>query len=101
VKLDRRMQKQVLEALRDSYPLSVETASLPSSSQEGFQANLHYLREVGLIEGASDVSKGADVIMARVTARGLDFLQGDGGIEAMLGKRKRSGRTSARGKRKR
>jgi hypothetical protein len=90
VKLDRNMQRKVLEALRESYPLSVEAASLPASGREWFQANLHYLKEVGLIEAATDVGKGADIIMVRVTARGLDFLQGDGGVEAII----RGGATS-------
>jgi hypothetical protein len=83
VKLDRALQRQILEFLQERYPNSVDTALLPCAGAVGYQGNLHYLSEHGLIEGSSLADQGPDFIMVRITARGMDFLADDGGVEAI------------------
>jgi hypothetical protein len=83
MKIDRPLQRQILTALADQYPLSVIADTLQSADEPHFQQNLHYLRERGLIEGSGDVDKGIAILMARITAAGLDFLEDDGGLEAL------------------
>jgi len=79
------MQREVLEFLQQHYPNSVDASVAPCASAEGYQANLHYLHEHRLIEGSSLRDQGPDFVMVRITARGLDFLADDGGVEAIRG----------------
>ena len=56
-----------------------------------FNANLFYLEEHGLISGKSQHFRQAEkvgeiMMMAKITADGLDFLEGDGGLGAILKK---------------
>ncbi len=83
VKIDRALQRQILEFLEERYPNSVDTALLPCTAAADCQANLHYLHEHRLVEGSSLRDQGPDFIMVRITARGLDFLADDGGVEAI------------------
>lgn len=86
MKLDRALQRLVLEQLRDSYPDSVDLTSLACSSHEHYQANLHYLYEHRLLDGSRLSDRGPGFVMGRITATGLDFLEGDGGLSAILPK---------------
>jgi hypothetical protein len=83
MKIDRPLQHRILTALADQYPLSVVVDTLQGAGEPHFQQNLHYLREQRLVEGSGDVDKGIAILMARITAAGLDFLEGDGGLGAI------------------
>jgi hypothetical protein len=85
VKLDRALQRQILQSLQEHYPNAVDAAVLPCAGTGDYQANLHYLHEHRLIEGSALRDQGPDFIMVRITAHGLDFLAGDGGVEAIRG----------------
>jgi hypothetical protein len=65
------------------YPDSVEVTRLTGASQDDFQGNLFYLEERGLVEGSHEHGRGSPFVLARITAEGLDFLQDDGGIDAI------------------
>jgi hypothetical protein len=83
MKLDRRLQRQVLEQLREFYPDLVDVTRVAGASQDHFQANLFYLEEQGLILGSHEHGGGSPFVLARITAEGLDFLEGDGGVGAI------------------
>src|SRR3990170_6064686 len=85
--LDRQLQRQILEYLKEFYVS--ELADI--NKQEFFkhpeyEANAKYLYEHKLIDGA--VSKTNIKLFAlhipRITKDGLDFLEDDGGISAIL-----------------
>jgi hypothetical protein len=61
---------------------------IAGSDKEDFQGNLFYLREYNLItSGASrEVGDLKEIITAGITAQGLDFLEDDGGLGAILSK---------------
>ncbi len=85
MRLDRTLQREILERLRDHYPESLEVGRLPHNDHEHFSANLFYLEERGLIHGSHQAEPGSPFVLARITAEGLDFLKGDGGVEAIRG----------------
>jgi hypothetical protein len=84
--LDRKLQRQILEYLRDHYPQSAFHRELSLADEPGI-ANLCYLREHGLCTfEIIDIGGGPiDVGPATITAAGLDFLADDGGLSAILG----------------
>lgn len=76
----------MLNALAAVYPrYTTEIGNAEVS--EADLANLWYLKEQGLVEGALEMSISQAYIFegARITAKGLDFLADDGGISAILG----------------
>ena len=84
MKLDRELQLEVLRALRESYPRSMTEVELPDVPW--LQQNLWYLHELGLIDGEKFESfNGQFIGVTKVTAKGLDFLEDDGGLSAILG----------------
>lgn len=86
MQLDRTKQLAILEALADVYPRYTGNLGVDPVTEEEL-ANLWYLKEQGLIEGALDMSLSQEFIFqgAKITAKGLDFLADDGGISAILG----------------
>lgn len=89
MKLDRNLQLEILKYLRGSYPDILAVSKLPNySSDQTFSGNMFYLKEHELIEGVSHDAFGEmqDLITAKITANGLDFLEDDGGIGAILNK---------------
>ena len=85
--LDRELQRRILEALAEVYPDTMNVAALKLGEKRQVTANLHYLHEYRLV-GASTfqpVSGSLNVYAAKITAEGLDFLAGDGGLGAILG----------------
>lgn len=95
--LDRARQREVLEYLASVYPKAaypkdiIAALSCPISDHDPiFLANITYLDELGLIKASFaslstlSASYGA-LTSAKITARGLDFLQDDGGMSAILG----------------
>jgi hypothetical protein len=84
--LDRDRQRQILRALADAYPDHVKTF-LDWDHEKADYANLIYLEEHGLVNAGitRTLDGGYAFNGARVTAKGLDFLEDDGGLSAILG----------------
>jgi len=89
MKLDRDIQRKILETLADSYPEAsdLQTHHLMGLDREATRFHLHYLEEHGLVKCAWSVAISMPTICVRVaiTAKGLDFLSDDGGLSAILG----------------
>ncbi len=85
--LDREAQLGILTRLAGVYPQSPRVDETFNARSPQFLVNLYYLSEHGLVEGdwinAPDGSKIAHRF--KITAKGLDFLQDDGGLSAILG----------------
>jgi len=87
MKLNRQLQKKILQALQEVYPDSLLVAALPEFQQgREFMGNLFYLQEHGLIEGGDIREPGQcrSMVDAQITRDGLDFLENDGGLGAIL-----------------
>ena len=86
--LDRGMQRRILLELRAVYPLSTSNLlqDMPAADAQ-FYFNLSYLNEHGLIEARIGISLDQRISWggATITAKGLDFLEEDGGLSAILG----------------
>lgn len=85
--LDRDLQLHILTVLRDEYPEFGDINILFVVDEKKIQVNLFYLAEHGLIEpSAIRDAYGAPrmMLLAKITANGLDFLEADGGIGAIL-----------------
>ncbi|WP_348700296.1 hypothetical protein [Duganella fentianensis] len=91
MKLDRELQREMLEFLSDHYaglPQQVfPSREMTEAEDDKYTANLLYLEAHGLVEAG--LQQGLDGHWmssgARITARGLDFLADDGGLTAILG----------------
>lgn len=86
MKIDRALQNLILEKLRDRYPadfFQMEEFGDPAEAA----GNLFYLKELGLVTlNWTDFQDGSQAIhLARITAQGIDFLEDDGGVGAILG----------------
>jgi hypothetical protein len=85
--LDRALQRQILDLLKAHYPRGAIPIRDLELGEEQAAANLRYLEEHGLCH--SGVMIGADGHLAfgesTITAAGLDFLEDDGGLSAILG----------------
>ena len=79
--IDRKLQLDVLQFCRDAYPGRAADAELPCHPD--LQANLVYLSEHELIYGTL-VNGNVELRNPGITAKGLDFLEDDGGISAIL-----------------
>jgi hypothetical protein len=92
MKLDRELQRQILNVLADAYPVAsrkiVERVSALADDDK-LIANLLYLESHGLLTaGISSSINGPATVNASkliITHRGLDFLADDGGLSAILG----------------
>ncbi|UXH41255.1 MULTISPECIES: hypothetical protein [Pseudomonas] len=87
--LNRDVQHRILNMLSEAYPTPVADPSeeLGLDAKTGSQ-NLYYLAELGLITVSKDREIGPAYptpAIATITAKGLDFLAGDGGLGAILG----------------
>lgn len=88
MKLNRKLQKDILTALREVYPDSLLVSALPGFSHDReFMGNLFYLQEHGIIDGGDIREPGQcrSMVDAQITKAGLDFLADDGGLKAILG----------------
>lgn len=85
--LDRTLQRQILEALADAYPAFAGAKAFQMEADDPrWVFNVHYLAEHGLLElGPGKKVGGRTLFSARATAKGIDFLQDDGGLGAVLG----------------
>lgn len=82
-KLDRDLQRALLQRLFTSYPDTVHLDDLqPLATMQECIVNVAYLAEHGL---AATGRYAGQIQCARITARGLDFLADDGGLTAILG----------------
>ncbi len=86
--LDRQHQRALLEELIRAYPDDVAATELadrlPGNS---LRVNAAYLAEHALIVAnfVSDLRNGPQLITAKITAKGMDFMAADGGLGAILG----------------
>ena len=84
--IDRALQLELLQQMRQAYPRAVGFAP-PQAEELKFAANLVYLEEHGLCQSGVSVfaNQSPHFQYSTITARGLDFLAGDGGLSAVLG----------------
>ena len=85
--LDRAVQCQILELLREHYPDSaLPTRELKLDGTQA-AANLRYLEEHGLCKSGVKFGGRGDISFnpPTITAAGLDFLEDDGGLSVILG----------------
>lgn len=87
-KLDRQLQKRLLRALADAHPEACREAPPEYATQpKTVLSNLCYLEDSGLCIANCEKWLGAHGIgwgFPIITARGLDFLEDDGGLHAIL-----------------
>ncbi|WP_460116624.1 hypothetical protein [Pseudomonas sp. S2_C03] len=93
MKLDRTLQKRILEAAAAAYPfpaphgLYFELAD--GETKEKVDANLYYLGEHGLIYRCITLTSDGHALPTQngiqCTKSGMDFLEDDGGLGAILG----------------
>ncbi|HFK7186602.1 TPA: hypothetical protein ACG0BA_002244 [Serratia odorifera] len=91
-KFDRDVQRKLLEILFESFPKATDTATLDKIKAlyecgDLFIADLFYLEEhelivSGLRRGGGKFALNSSAI--RITAKGIDFIQRDGGLSAIL-----------------
>ncbi len=87
MKISRQLQLSILKALQDIYPDALLVQNLPGFAMDKiFMGNLFYLREHGLIRGGDIREPGQcrSMIDAEITKDGLDLLENDGGINAII-----------------
>lgn len=92
--LDRDYQKNLLSMLEENYPrisnkVQNKIRSLIQENESKYLANAYYLQCHGLIENAVGKQNGATSTMfslgiPELTVKGVDFLQQDGGLSAIL-----------------
>lgn len=90
MKLNRKLQHDILVALSKVYPNSLLVSELPGfADSREFMGNLFYLQEHGIIAGGDIREPGRcrSMVDAQITKTGLDFLADDGGLRAILGAR--------------
>jgi hypothetical protein len=85
--MSRTLQRDLLIILRRAYPQHLHNwPRLDNISDEEIIRNLLYLQEHGLCESGVIFSLDghASYSGAKITAKGLDFLEDDGGLSAIL-----------------
>ncbi|MBF0415815.1 MAG: hypothetical protein HQL79_08620 [Magnetococcales bacterium] len=86
--LERALQLEILLHCRKSYPDIAPLDQQRQSDDPVYHGNIAYLCEHGLIECPTDDHGRIDLTMvfclAKITVQGLDFLEDDGGISAIL-----------------
>ena len=81
--LDRNYQRELLIELAENYPAN---HFIREDDGEKYLINIAYLSEHGLTESRihQDMSGTMSISHCKITARGLDFLQDDGGLTSIL-----------------
>jgi hypothetical protein len=86
--LNRSLQLRMLQALKGFYPANNPDFIQQFGSDPDYIANLHYLRGHGLLTWAEyregSESQPPRLLDFKITLAGLDFLEDDGGIGAIL-----------------
>jgi hypothetical protein len=88
MKVDRELQRTILEACKAVFPENASGDALIKLSDDvnHVTANLVYLQQHGLIDLKAIQSLSSLIIAwAKITAKGIDFLEDDGGLSAVLG----------------
>lgn len=89
MKLDRDAQRKMLEDAAEAFPdrITWDDDEFPGLTESDVIGNLRYLEQLGLVDsGVTCTSDGwGQASGTEITAQGLDFLQGDGGLSAILG----------------
>lgn len=86
--LDRDFQRRLLLAMRDVYPSPLpRSADFTGAPRDPYVISLSYLEGHGLCTHSLMRLAGANFVWGRptITAAGLDFLEDDGGLTAILG----------------
>lgn len=86
--LDRSLQREILSKLAGAYPQALQPADFGfEQDTPAWAVNVMYLDEHCLVKATAPalLSGAPIVVMARITAAGLDFLADDGGLTAILG----------------
>ena len=81
--LNRPLQLRMLQVLKESYPAHSPHFTQRFESDPDFIGNLRYLHGHNLLIGI-DVKSSNIPVNIRITEAGLDFLEDDGGIGAIL-----------------
>lgn len=87
MKMDRLVQRMLLEKLAEVYPHRLYWAHLSDVIEnEEHMPSLAYLEEHGLVvnDWSTEIGVPEGIISSKITARGLDFLEDDGGLGAIL-----------------
>ncbi|GFE94405.1 hypothetical protein [Acetobacter persici] len=87
--LDRKLQIELLEKMAAVYPAYLNVGKIPQNNGQHVRAviaNIYYLMEHGLCIAQEFDEIGSDVHLGppKITAKGLDFLADDGGLDAIL-----------------
>lgn len=89
IRLNRELQRKFLTILAESYPnpgdLKWDELGISKKARD---ANLSYLVEHGLARAErneENLSRGLSLYTYFATAKGMDFLEDDGGLSAILG----------------
>ncbi len=96
MKVDRALQKRILERLYEEHPHELrydEISLIKPGEQIEVLANMAYLQGHGLVDiippanpmYLRDRSSKLYYSSARITSQGIDFLEDDGGLSAILG----------------
>ena len=91
MKVDRIVQRRILELCADQYPISADPdgliADLGTDGEDVYVSNVAYLDEHGLLDAALQIGADGSAAWGRptITARGMDVLANDGGLTAILG----------------
>lgn len=86
--LDRHYQREILEKLASAYPASPSPlVTAFGQSDNRFKVNVIYMAEHGLLRTKHTEPSPGNIhfVEVKITAKGLDFLQDDGGLGAILG----------------
>lgn len=90
--IDRDLQLQILHQLRECYPspgFTTHVAKTIGADHDHLCRNAVYLQEHDLLDGEVRLSHdGRQAMMParfKITAKGLDFIEEDGGLSAVLG----------------
>ena len=85
--LDRGVQRTLLERLGNAYPEQLDVRELGADiATNVLNVNVSYLVEHGLVHAkfTNYLSDPNVLVLARITAEGIDFLADDGGLGAIL-----------------
>lgn len=88
--LNRELQRKLLEELSKTYPEKHKSIvrNFDHENKEEIIYNLYYLQEHKLVELLCPKQLGSSIqpiASAGITAKGIDFLEDDGGLSAILG----------------
>src|SRR5579863_2592521 len=85
--LDRQLQRELLFLMRGAYPERLyRLPDMPGIEERTIFANLIYLEEHGLCDAGTSLALDGHISWggSKITARGLDFVEDDGGLSAVL-----------------